>query len=148
MSNVNEVGPGRILLDNGGPDGIQQLADAATGRPIGERVTGGPLARPRGPGSLLFARPLDGTGWRQLVTRLDLATGRQTLLGPADSDDERTCSASGRYLACTRGGHAHRHCRRLISPSPASRACRSASASASSTPSSSPPSTRSRLYAV
>jgi outer membrane protein assembly factor BamB len=103
MFSVNDVAPGRLLMDSGGSGGVQQLADAETGRPIGERVYGSVLFG--GPdGTMLLTRPTDELPGRHLVIQLDLTTGRQARLGVVELAEDRPCSLAGRYLGCPRDG--------------------------------------------
>jgi putative pyrroloquinoline-quinone binding quinoprotein len=104
MFSVSPGPPGRVLLDTGGDGGVHQVVDAATGRSIGEPAAGTPLWGGLD-GTMVFTRPTTDRPVRQLLTRLDLTTGRQTRLGAVElPDEERGCTFSGRYVGCVRDG--------------------------------------------
>ena len=102
---VWDLGGERLLLSAAADlaSATTVLADAATGRTIG-RPFGGQRAFAAGPaGSLLLLRGTSTAPGRTVVNRLDLADGRQTLLGTVDRMAEQDCQGTPGYLLCPRG---------------------------------------------
>jgi len=102
---VWDLGGGHLLLSAAADlaSATTVLADAATGRTIG-RPFGGQRAFAAGPaGSLLLLRGTSTAPGRTVVNRLDLADGRQTLLGTVDRMAEQDCQGTPGYLLCPRG---------------------------------------------
>ncbi|WP_433369664.1 PQQ-binding-like beta-propeller repeat protein [Actinoplanes sp. CA-142083] len=98
-----QVGADRTLVGADRNNNQLQLVDSRTGKLLGRPVTG--MAAP-GSGeadSVLVTRPsLDPVG-QLVVTRVDLADGRQTPLGRfGPSGDQTVCLSSPGYLACPR----------------------------------------------
>jgi outer membrane protein assembly factor BamB len=102
MHGVADAGPGHVLLFDGSPGGIMQLVDAATGRQLGGLRYGTPASAPRAAPMVITRRATASPG-RQLVLRLDPATGVQTLLGTTQLADDHPCWATDRYLGCSDG---------------------------------------------
>lgn len=101
---VWDLGGGRLLLSAAAnlASANPVLVDTATGRTIG-RPFSGPQAFSIGAGSLLLLRGARTPPDRTTVSRLDLATGRQTMLGTVERFAEQDCQATPGYLVCPRG---------------------------------------------
>jgi len=99
------VGPERLLLDDGAEDDpTYRLIDAATGQQLGAAIRGHVLETATPAGSMLVLRRTTQPDGLTSVTRLDLTTGAQTLLGALSPVVETSCRSLGRYLACPRDG--------------------------------------------
>jgi len=101
---VWDLGDGRLLLSAAAnlASATTVLVDAATGRTIGSPFSG-PQAFSVDAGSLLLLRGTRTPPDRTTVSRLDLATGRQTQLGAVQRFAEQDCRATPGYLLCPRG---------------------------------------------
>jgi outer membrane protein assembly factor BamB len=97
---VRTVGDNRMLIADFEHDGDTLLVDATSGRQIGESALGQvPWARAEHDSVLVLRRTSNPLGLES-VTRLDLDTGRTTLLGTINPVLEITCWDLDRYLAC------------------------------------------------
>ncbi len=103
VDNAWEVAPDRLIVGEGAEDGRQLLVDAATGRTVGEPAEGTVAwSDPRGR-SIILLRSTQSPPDRTAVTRWDLRTGRQWVLGTIAPMPGRPCSAVAGYLTCARG---------------------------------------------
>jgi outer membrane protein assembly factor BamB len=104
MNFVWDLGGGRLLLSAAANLALATtvLVDAATGRTIG-RPFSGQQAFSVNAGSLLLLRGTRTPPDRTAVNRLDLANGRQTLLGIVERFVEQDCRGTPGYLVCPRG---------------------------------------------
>ncbi|GAB2570809.1 hypothetical protein Aab01nite_05510 [Paractinoplanes abujensis] len=105
MKFVWDLGPDRLLLSAAAnlASATTVLVDAATGRTIGRPIGGQEAFVAGRAGSLTLLRPTGPSGDRTAVNRLDLATGRQTVLGTVDRLTEQRCQGVPGYLLCPRG---------------------------------------------
>jgi hypothetical protein len=97
------AGPNRVLVGDPGEDTRQSLVDATTGAMVGEPIQGGTVWNGRSDGALLVLHSVAAPPDRTSITRWDLATGRQVLLGSMDRLLGYRCEAVSRFLACFRG---------------------------------------------
>ncbi|WP_030434268.1 PQQ-binding-like beta-propeller repeat protein [Actinoplanes subtropicus] len=105
LNYVWNLGGDRLLLSAAAnlASATTVLVDAATGRTIG-RPVGGQQAFSAGvAGSLLLLRESRTPPGRTVVSRLDLATGRQTPLGTVERIADQDCRGTPGYLLCPRG---------------------------------------------
>lgn len=80
-----------------------QLIDSSTGKRLGGPITGAAASGPPWSGELLFTRPSNDPIGQLVVTRVDLATGKQTPVGRfGPSGEQAVCYTSPGYLACPR----------------------------------------------
>ncbi len=106
VQGVRALTPDRLLLEQDSLDGTRLLVDAATGRAIGPPPTGqaawAHTAFGEGApgGSVFILRRTREPPGQVAVTRLEVATGKQSLLGTVGPIGEQTCVAATRYLAC------------------------------------------------
>ncbi len=102
---VWDLGADRLLLSAAAnlASATTVLVDATTGHTIG-RPLGGQEAFVAGPpGSLLLLRATGTPDDRTAVNRLDLADGRQAVLGTLDRLAEQACQSASGFLVCPRG---------------------------------------------
>nr|WP_221375841.1 PQQ-binding-like beta-propeller repeat protein [Actinoplanes polyasparticus] len=97
----------RVVTGAGSDTGPIQLVDSGTGKVVGEPVEGS-LASDETAGdgsgrSVFVLRPTTSPEGRTAVTRWDLDTGRQWLLGSIAPVAGPPCSVRPGYLACDRG---------------------------------------------
>jgi hypothetical protein len=95
---------GRLLLSRDDDQAPMILADATTGRTIGDPIVGqmhtfGSSTAAR---TMFLLRATTAPAGRTAVTRLDLTDGRQTLLGTVAPLTEEGCREQDAYLACVR----------------------------------------------
>lgn len=105
MNFVWDLGGGRLLL-SAAPNlasATTVLVDTATGRTIGSPVGGQQAFSVDADGSLLLLRGTRTPPGRTAVNRLDLATGRLTVLGTVGRLAEQNCQGTPGYLLCPRG---------------------------------------------
>jgi PQQ-like domain len=96
--------PGRLITTGGPGPAAQRLLDAATGRVVAE-LGDGLLVPDEAGGAAYRLRATLAPTDRIAVTRVDLATGRQTLLGTVPPiTGDYGCQAYGHRLACTTTG--------------------------------------------
>jgi outer membrane protein assembly factor BamB len=102
---VWDLGGGRLLLSAAAnlASATTVLVDAATGRTIGRPLGGQQAFSAGATGSLLLLRGTSKPPERTVVSRLDLATGRQTALGSVERVTEQACRGTPGYLLCPRG---------------------------------------------
>ena len=102
---VWDLGNGRLLLSATAnlASATTVLVDTATGRTIGRPFGGQQAFSVDAAGSLLLLRGTRTPPERTVVNRLDLATGRQTVLGSVDRVAEQSCRGVPGYLLCPRG---------------------------------------------
>ena len=107
--NMYPVAADRVLLSTTLDGATVRLADSRTGRPVGRPVTGAQAYTDDPAGDLLFTRPSVDPPGRLVVTRLDLADGRQTSIGTfgPTGDESSYCLAARTYLACLRPDGLH-----------------------------------------
>ncbi|MFI5894103.1 PQQ-binding-like beta-propeller repeat protein [Actinoplanes sp. NPDC051513] len=105
MNFVWDLGGGRLLLSAAAnlASATTVLVDTATGRTIGHPFGGQQAFSAGAAGSLLLLRGTRTPPDRTAVNRLDLATGRQTVLGTVDRFAEQDCRGTPGYLLCPRG---------------------------------------------
>jgi outer membrane protein assembly factor BamB len=105
MNFVWNLGAGRLLLSPAAnlASATTVLVDTATGRTIGRPFGGQQAFSADGAGSLLLLRGTRTPPYRTAVNRLDLATGRQTVLGTVDRFAAQDCRGAPGYLLCPRG---------------------------------------------
>ncbi|WP_433363786.1 PQQ-binding-like beta-propeller repeat protein [Actinoplanes sp. CA-142083] len=105
MNFVWNLGGGRLLLSAAAnlASATTVLVDSATGRTIGRPIGGQQAFSTGAAGSLLLLRGTTTPPYRTAVNRLDLATGRQTVLGTVDRFAEQDCRGTPGYLLCPRG---------------------------------------------
>jgi hypothetical protein len=101
VQGVRELTPDRLLLEEAADNGTRLLVDAVTGREVSRPASGEPADTRTAPDGSVFLlrRTLEPAG-RVAVTRLDVATGRQSLLGTIGQTGDLPCAAAARYLAC------------------------------------------------
>jgi outer membrane protein assembly factor BamB len=103
------VSDDRVLFGAGVEPQKLQLADAKTGRPIGRPLTGLPSGLDSAANAVLVLRSSSQPVGSTVVTRLDLADGRQSVLGWFPSPGGLTpggptpCVAAPGYLVCPVG---------------------------------------------
>jgi outer membrane protein assembly factor BamB len=102
-ANVWDAAHDRLVVESGSTDDQPALIDARTGRMIGEKVRGRTVGTGEPAGSLLVLRPTGSPPERTVVTRWDLRTGRQQVLGTVGLMGDYTCEAAPGYLTCRRG---------------------------------------------
>jgi len=104
MADTWDVGDGRLILTtaNDRPNTTTVLVDGATGRTVGRPLGGQQTysARPRG--AMFLLRPTTAPAGRTEVSRLDLADGRQTVLGTIGPLGDQWCREVPGYLVCPR----------------------------------------------
>ncbi|GAA2608043.1 outer membrane protein assembly factor BamB family protein [Paractinoplanes durhamensis] len=105
MNFVWDLGGGRLLLSAAAnlASATTVLVATATGRTIGQPFGGGRAFFADAAGSLLLLRDTGTRPDRTAVNLLDLATGRQTVLGTAERLAEQDCRGTPGYLLCPRG---------------------------------------------
>lgn len=94
----------RLLLDDGTDDGFPTLLDAATGSALGSGGRGAPVYTDEPTDVLLLLRPTVDPPHRSSVTRWNVRTGEQRLLGSVDLQADRGCQSRARYLICQSNG--------------------------------------------
>jgi outer membrane protein assembly factor BamB len=94
----------RLVLDDGSTDGQPILVDAGTGRPVGAPARGSTVWDYQATDSVLVLRTTRTPPDRTAVTRWDLRTGHQHLLGSVDGVVNNRCQSAGKYLACQQSG--------------------------------------------
>jgi outer membrane protein assembly factor BamB len=97
------TGADRVVLSNGSEDGTSYLIDATTGARIGPPALGSTVWDAHPDGALLLLRSTTTPADRTSVTRWDLTTGRQDVLGTMDKMLGYRCEAVRRFLTCQRG---------------------------------------------
>ncbi|WP_433303795.1 PQQ-binding-like beta-propeller repeat protein [Actinoplanes sp. CA-030573] len=105
MTFLWDVGGGRLLL-SAAPNlasATTVLAEGATGRTIGSPIGGQQAISAGAPGSVLLLRGTRTPPGRTAVYRLDLATGRLTVLGTVGRLAEQDCRGTPGYLVCPGG---------------------------------------------
>jgi outer membrane protein assembly factor BamB len=105
MNFVWNLGGDRLLLSAAAnlASATTVLVDAATGRTIGRPLGGQQAFSVGAGGSLLLLRGSRTPPGRTVVNRLDLATGRQTVLGTVERIADQDCRGTPGYLLCPRG---------------------------------------------
>ena len=105
MNFVWNLGGDRLLLSAAAnlASSTTALVDAATGRTIGRPVSGQQAFSAGAGGSLLLLRGSTAPPGRTVVSRLDLVTGRQTVLGTVARIADQDCRGTPGYLLCPRG---------------------------------------------
>jgi outer membrane protein assembly factor BamB len=105
MNFVWDLGGGHLLLSAAAnlASATTVLVDAATGRTIGRPFRGQQAFSADAAGSLLLLRGTRTQPDRTAVNRLDLADGRQTVLGTVEPVVEQDCRGTPGYLLCPRG---------------------------------------------
>ncbi|MCO8272125.1 PQQ-binding-like beta-propeller repeat protein [Actinoplanes sp. TRM 88003] len=93
----------RVAVGEGADDGAMRLVDAGTGRVVGEPASGTLAWNETQEGTALVLRPTESPAGRTAVTRWDLRTGRQWLLGSIAPVAGPPCSVRTGILACNRG---------------------------------------------
>jgi outer membrane protein assembly factor BamB len=94
----------RLVLDDGTEEGNPLLVDAGSGRPVGEPGRGSTVWDVEASDEILLLHTTTSPPDRTSVTRWDLSTGHQHLLGSIDEVAIGRCQSAGDYLACQRGG--------------------------------------------
>lgn len=98
-----QVGADRMLVGADRTNNRLRLVDSRTGKLLGRPITGLAAAVSGEAGSVLVTRPSRDPLGQLVVTRVDLADGRQTPLGRfGPSGDQAVCLSSPGYLACPR----------------------------------------------
>jgi outer membrane protein assembly factor BamB len=102
---VWNLGGGRLLLSAAAnlASATTVLVDAVTGRTLGRPLGGQQAFTAGAAGSLLLLRATGRPPGRTAVSRLDLADGRQTVLGAVERFAEQDCQGTSGYLLCPRG---------------------------------------------
>ncbi|MFF5075882.1 PQQ-binding-like beta-propeller repeat protein [Actinoplanes sp. NPDC000266] len=95
-----DAGQGRLLLSAADVT-TTVLADTATGRTVGRPFGEGTSLLSGGSGSMLMLRAGATPDGRTGVARLDLATGRETVLGAVGLPTAEDCRETPGYLLCT-----------------------------------------------
>jgi len=105
MNFVWDLGGGRLLLSAAADlaSSTTTLVDAATGRTIGRPFGGQQSFTAGAAGTLLLLRETRSPAGRTVMTRLDLADGRQTVLGVLKQIADLDCRGTSGYLLCRRG---------------------------------------------
>lgn len=101
-----DSGPGVILVTDPGA-GVHPrttLLEAATGRRLGSSASGWPAVWAEDAGFVLFSNTMSSDLTRSALTRLDLRTGRVTVLGSLPLVGAGRCDGEGRHLACHSSG--------------------------------------------
>ena len=104
MNFVWDLGGGRLLLSAAAnlASATTVLVDAATGRTIGRPFGGQQAFSADAAGSLLLLRGTRTPPDRTAVSRLDLADGRQAVLGTVARLADQDCRGAPGYLVCPR----------------------------------------------
>jgi outer membrane protein assembly factor BamB len=92
-------GGDRLLIAGVDDTPEQTLVDAATGQVIGPGGSGSVLSMDEAEGTATLLRPLDPS--RSAVSRLDIRTGRSTVLGVLPVGDREFCVVQGHRIACS-----------------------------------------------
>jgi outer membrane protein assembly factor BamB len=97
-------GPGgeRLLVSGPYEKPTQTLVDTATGRTIAPVVNGSLLSMDQQKSIALLLRYIDPAN--SALSRIDIATGKRTLLGRIAADDQIFCSGQGNWIACPLDG--------------------------------------------
>jgi outer membrane protein assembly factor BamB len=105
MNFVWDLGGGRLLLTAAAnlASGTTVLVDTASGRTIGRPFRGQQAFSADAAGSLLLLRGTRTRPDQTVVNRLDLASGRQTVIGAVERLAEQDCRGTPGYLLCPRG---------------------------------------------
>jgi outer membrane protein assembly factor BamB len=105
MNFVWNLSGGRLLLSAAAnlASATTELVDAATGRTIGRPFGGQQAFSADAAGSVLLLRGTGTPPGRTAVNRLNLADGRQTVLGTVERLAEQDCRGTPGYLLCPRG---------------------------------------------
>jgi outer membrane protein assembly factor BamB len=93
----------RVILESVQQDGRLRLADAHTGRLIGEPALGNTIWNTHPEREMLLLQPTTTPAGLTSITHWDLDTGKVRLLGAIPRLTEYRCQAVERYLTCTRG---------------------------------------------
>ncbi|WP_250001923.1 PQQ-binding-like beta-propeller repeat protein [Actinoplanes sp. M2I2] len=103
LANAWQLTRDRVVVSEGVDGGLMQLVDAATGRVVGEPVEGTLAWSETEQRSAIVLRSTRSPQDRTAVTRWDLTTGRQWLLGTVAAVGGPPCSVKPGYLACIHG---------------------------------------------
>ncbi|WP_250027448.1 outer membrane protein assembly factor BamB family protein [Paractinoplanes maris] len=103
VTNAWSLSRDRVVLSDGTEEGSLRLVDAGTGRPVGEPAEGNLAWDEKQTGSAIVLRGTRSPAGRTAVTRWDLRTGHQWLLGTIAPVAGPPCSVRAPFLACIRG---------------------------------------------
>ena len=103
IGGVSWAGDDRVLAASARQDGSYRVVDAATGRPVGDAVSGFGTWVGQPGRSVLLLRDTAETPPRSAVIRLDLATGAQFLMGAVRRTGQFGCAGVRAYLVCLNG---------------------------------------------